>query len=279
MHDPIGAGDREPAVEQPPATGDREPQAGKPSLFRRLRDEFDSGARAAVGFVLLAAVLVLCVFYPAATADSIHIDLQAVSLPDLFIGHAVLTIFLLGWWLLRRPEPLLRFLHLDTFVVSDIGYGVWLGAMGWVVTILITAAVAAIVSQIQVPDEVPKAPEVMIWIATLPAWEKAIIVLVAMTVEEGFFRAFLQSRVGWISSSVLFAIGHASYGLPLMILSVLIISLVMGWSFRRNGRLLPCIMAHGTFDAIQLFVIMPFAIEQLENELWEGTLAMLLAPM
>lgn len=241
---------------------------------RALRAEFDSAARAIVAFVLLAGVLALCVFSPAVTAETAkHIDIHTLSLPDLFLGHAVLTTFLLGWWLLRKPEPLMRFFHLDTFVARDLGYGIWLGAMGWVATILITAAVAAIVTQIQIPDEVPQVPEFMIWIATLPIWQKAIIVLVAMTVEEGFFRAFLQSRIGWIPSSLLFAIGHASYGLPLMVLSVLIISLVMGWSFRKNGRLLPCIMAHGTFDAIQLFLIMPFAIDQLQNELWGETLA------
>ena len=244
--------------------------------LRALRAEFDNTPRAVIAFALFAGVLALCVFYPAVTADTASkIDMHTVSLPELFLGHAVLTIFLLGWWLLRTPEPLLRFLHLDTFVARDLSYGIWLGAMGWVATILITATVAALVTQIQVSDEVPQVPEFMIWIATLPPLQKAIIVLVAMTVEEGFFRAFLQSRIGWIPSSLLFAIGHASYGLPLMVLSVLIISLVMGWSFRKNGRLLPCIMAHGTFDAIQLFLIMPFAVDQLQNELWGETLAAL----
>jgi membrane protease YdiL (CAAX protease family) len=244
--------------------------------LRFLSEEFPDRIRAAIGTALLIAVLALCVFYPAATADQAsRVDLDAVGLSGLFVGHAVITVFLIGWWLLRKPEPLLRFLHLDRWLARDVRYGIWLGAMGWVATILVTAAVAAAVTRIRVPDEVPHVPEVMVWIATLPIWKKLVIILVAMTVEEGFFRAFLQSRIGWIPSSLLFAIGHASYGLPLMMVSVLVISLVMGWSFRRNGRLLPCIVAHGTFDAIQLFLILPFAVHQLERELLLETLALL----
>jgi membrane protease YdiL (CAAX protease family) len=84
-----------------------------------------------------------------------------------------------------------------------------------------------------------------------------------MTVEEGFFRAFLQTRIGWIPSSILFALGHAGYGLPMMLFSVFVISLVIGWSLRRTGRLLPCIVAHGVFDAIQLLIIMPAAVKMI----------------
>lgn len=244
--------------------------------LRFLTDEFASRARTIIATILFIGILALCAFYPAVASDQAkHIDPDTISLPDLFAGHALIGVFLLAWWLLRKPESLLRFLHLDVWNARDLGYGIWLGVMGWVITILVTAAVAALVTQMQVPDETPHVPEFMIWIATIPVWKKLIIIFVAMTVEEGFFRAFLQARIGWIPSSLLFALGHASYGLPLMVVSVLVISLVMGWSFRRNGRLLPCIMAHGTFDAIQLLVILPFAAHQLENELWGETLAAL----
>lgn len=243
--------------------------------LRFIAEEFANRIRALIATLLLLAVLAVCVFYPAVSPDTAkHIDPGTIRLPDLFLGHAFLTAFLIAWWLLRMPQTLRQFLHLDHLIVSDIWNGIWLGAMGWVATILATAAIAAVVTQVQVPDETPQVPDFMIWIATLPIWQKMIIVFVAMTVEEGFFRGFLQSRIGWIPSSLLFALGHASYGLPLMVVSVLVISLVMGWSFRKNGRLLPCIMAHGTFDAIQLFVILPFAVHQLQNELWD-TLAAL----
>jgi membrane protease YdiL (CAAX protease family) len=105
----------------------------------------------------------------------------------------------------------------------------------------------------------------MTWLANLPVAYKLVVIAVAMTVEEGFFRAFLQTRIGWIPSSVLFALGHAGYGLPMMLFSVFVISLVIGWTLRRRGRLLPCIVAHGVFDSIQLLVIMPVALKVLEQ--------------
>jgi membrane protease YdiL (CAAX protease family) len=82
-------------------------------------------------------------------------------------------------------------------------------------------------------------------------------------VEEWFFRGFLQRRIGLILSSTLFALAHAGYGLPFMVISVLTISLLIGRALQRRGRLLPCIVAHGVFDAIQLLVIMPLAVRMM----------------
>jgi uncharacterized protein len=84
------------------------------------------------------------------------------------------------------------------------------------------------------------------------------IIAVAMTVEEAFFRGFLQPRVGLLVSSVLFALSHFSYGLPFMIVGVFTISLIIGRTFARSHDLLPCIIAHGIFDGVQLLVILPW---------------------
>jgi membrane protease YdiL (CAAX protease family) len=160
---------------------------------------------------------------------------------------------------------LARFLLLDGVRLEDIRHGVWIGSMGWALTIVATAGFAMLVRETPVvagPTEIPK---VMIWLATLPIPYKLVVIAIAMTVEEGFFRAFLQTRIGWIPSSILFALGHAGYGLPMMLFSVLVISLVIGWTLRRQGRLLPCIVAHGIFDAIQLLVIMPVAVKMLQD--------------
>ena len=67
--------------------------------------------------------------------------------------------------------------------------------------------------------------------------------------------------VGGTPQSVLRA---ARYGLPLMLVSVFIISLLIGWTMRQTGRLLPCIVAHGVFDAIQLLIIIPLAMRMIE---------------
>jgi hypothetical protein len=108
-------------------------------------------------------------------------------------------------------------------------------------------------------------PAVLLWLAGLPAWRKLIVVAMAMTVEEAFFRAYLQTRIGWVPSSVLFALSHGGYGLPNLTASVFVVSLAIGWAFRRRDNLLPCIVAHGIFDGVQLFVIMPLAIKHLQS--------------
>jgi membrane protease YdiL (CAAX protease family) len=90
---------------------------------------------------------------------------------------------------------------------------------------------------------------------------KILIVLSAMTIEEAFFRGWLQKRVGLVASTILFAVGHAGYGQPFMLVGVLVISLVIGYTFYRTKNLVPCIVAHGVFDAIQLFVIVPVALK------------------
>jgi membrane protease YdiL (CAAX protease family) len=45
-------------------------------------------------------------------------------------------------------------------------------------------------------------------------------VLSAMTVEEAFFRSFLQKRIGLIASTILFALAHFTYGNPLLLIGV-----------------------------------------------------------
>jgi membrane protease YdiL (CAAX protease family) len=45
-----------------------------------------------------------------------------------------------------------------------------------------------------------------------------------------------------------------------------VISLALGWSLRQTGRLLPCIIAHGVFDAIQLLLIIPLAVKMLGSQ-------------
>lgn len=235
--------------------------------LRFLREEFQDRFRRALAALLLFAVLTACVFYPAVSPEqAASIDPSALWFPMLFFGHALLTAFLFLWRRLRSDISWIRFLHLDPLVAADIKRGLWTGCMGWMATILVTAAVALSLRSTGFPGHSPEVPELMFWIARLDLERKLIVILVAMTVEEAFFRGFLQPRVGWIPSSLLFVLGHASYGVPLMLVGVTVISLVLGWSFRQTGRLLPCVVAHGTFDAIQLLVIIPWAVRMMERE-------------
>ena len=84
-----------------------------------------------------------------------------------------------------------------------------------------------------------------------------------MTVEEFFFRSFLQKRIGLVASTILFALAHFTYGNPMMLIGVTMISLVIAVTFYRTRNVVPGIIAHGVFDAIQLFVIVPAFVKLL----------------
>src|SRR5438876_911363 len=81
--------------------------------------------------------------------------------------------------------------------------------------------------------------------------------LSAMSVEDAFFRAWMQKRIGLIASTTLFALAHFSLGQPLLLIGVTVISLVIGFTFYRTKNVLPGVVAHGVFDSVQLFVIIP----------------------
>jgi membrane protease YdiL (CAAX protease family) len=235
------------------------------ALTGRLRfvaEELPDAPRRVLGALLLAAVLTLCVFFPAFSAGIADLDPDEISFPALFIGHWILAGFVVAWWALRRPAVSLgRFLLLEGSHFDDVRRGLWVGGIGWALTITGTSIAATALGLADAGSEPPQVPELMSWLADLPLAHKLTVIAAAMTVEEGFFRAFLQTRIGWIPSSLLFALSHASYGLPLLMLSVLIISLLIGWTLERTGRLLPCIVAHGVFDAIQLLVVIPVVMK------------------
>jgi membrane protease YdiL (CAAX protease family) len=239
--------------------------------LRFLLDEIPSWARRIAAFALLWIVLLACVFYPSVSpGDAADVDPATVWFPSIFLGQLILGAFLLMWWWLAWPVGLTRFLRLENATFDDVVFGLRIGAVGWVLAIGASALVALALLGVGYnptgegaaaqPFEVPP---LLIWLTNLPVWRKLIVVSVAMTVEEGFYRAFLQTRVGWMLSSVLFALSHGGYGLPTLTVSVFAVSLAIGWALRRRGNLLPCIVAHGMFDAVQLLVIMPIAVRHL----------------
>lgn len=238
--------------------------------LRFLAGEVPSLARRAAALAVLWLVFVLCVFYPTvAPGDAATVDLNSLSFISVFTGQFILAGFLLVWWRLAGAPPLARFLHLEQRSSGDVRFGIGIGAIGWIAAITASATVAAALmlfgygpsgGEDALPFEVPP---LLIWLTELPVWRKLLVVAVAMTVEEGFYRAFLQTRFGWGLSSVLFALSHSGYGLPTLTASVFAVSLAIGWALRARGNLVPCIVAHGVFDAVQLLVVMPLAIRHL----------------
>ena len=243
--------------------------------LRFLEDEIPSQARRVVALALLWAVLVGCVFYPTvAPGDAMDVDPDTLWFPSIFAGHLVLTVFLALWWGLAQPLSARRFLRLEHVSQDDLAYGLRLGALGWAAAIGASALVAGALLLLdrspsgggaEVLTQPFEIPPLLLWLVQLPLWRKLIVVAVAMTVEEAFFRAFLQTRLGWLLSSILFALSHGGYGLPTLTASVFAISLVIGWALRQRGNLLPCIVAHGIFDGVQLLVVMPIAVAHLRS--------------
>ena len=230
--------------------------------FRPYLDECIGRVRQTLAAFLLISILAIVVFFPVtAFGEAEDIDLTTIKLPMLLAGHIVLIGFLLVWWRLRRDISLGDFLHLRGRGMGDnLRLGIATGAGGWLLTLMVTAAAAAVAGVGGHVSEPAEMPPVMVWLAALPISSKLVIVGAAMTVEEAFFRGFLQPRIGLVLSSVMFALSHFSYGLPFMIIGVFTISLIIGRTFARTGDLLPCIVAHGVFDAVQLIVILPLAV-------------------
>ncbi len=229
-------------------------------------DHFPSRGAKYFAYAWLGTFLMLIGFLVtnAALSPAVEADLAKVPFYSLFLLHAILVIFLAGWWLAAGRPPLREFLHIRTDQPAEtIAAGLAVGVGGWVATIVGAVVIAMFLQKAGMIPEAPEMPAMVKWMASLASWKKALIVLSAMTVEEFFFRAFLQSRVGLLASTVLFVIAHFTLGQPLLLIGISVISLILGTTFYRTRNILPCVIAHGVFDAIQLFVIIPVAMKML----------------
>lgn len=223
-------------------------------------DQFSSAVTKWIAYVWLGVFLFFLTFL--IVGSSMHPptakDLAKVPFYSLFTLHAILIVFLIGWWLLTRRPPLARFLSIPRERAGEaVMTGFAVGVGGWIVTILLALAIALVLSAAGVIPKNPQPSPMIGWMAALPLWKKATIVLSAMTIEEAFFRGWLQKRVGLIISTLLFALAHSGLGQPLLLIGVTIISLIIGFTFYRTKNLIPGVIAHGIFDAVQLFVIIP----------------------
>ncbi len=225
-------------------------------------DPFPSRLRRSVALAGLVLTLAIGCFaplleYPTADPNAVPPDLP---LGALFLGHALLASFLFGWWWLAGRPPVGAFLHLRLENSwNSVRAGVAAGVVGWALTLTTMAVVGGLAETLE-PAMAPQSdevPAVMRMIVELAWYERLLLVLSAGIVEEAFFRSFLQARTGLVFSSLLFTTSHMSYGLPLMLVGVFAVSAVFGVVFRRHHDVLPCMVAHAVFDAIQLFLVLP----------------------
>lgn len=212
------------------------------------------------GFLVFVALLVTGSALKPATSG----QLSTAPFYSVFAMHAILMVFLAGWWLASGRPALREFLNIRTERPLEVlSVGTAAGVGGWMFTLATAMVVALLLQATGAIDEPPPPPAMIGWLAALPVWKKALIVLSAMTVEEFFFRSFLQKRIGLIASTILFALAHFTYGNPLLLIGVTLISIIIGIVFYRTRNVLPGVIAHGVFDAIQIFVIVPMALRVL----------------
>ena len=229
-------------------------------------DRFPSAAAKWFAYLWLGAFTIglALLVTQSALAPATSKQLENANFYALFMMHAILMVFLIGWWLASGRPALREFLNIRHERPAEVAaIGISVGVGGWMFTIITAMIIGVMLQSLGALDEPPQPPAMIGWMAALPIWKKALIVLSAMTVEEFFFRSFLQKRVGLIASTVLFALAHFTYGNPLMLIGVTLVSFVIGITFYRTKNVVPGIIAHGVFDAIQLFVIVPFAVRMM----------------
>lgn len=271
MGDPRGAGLRGGLTESPSLRAAVLFGAGVPVLAvlvwwadRRgafLIDRFATPAKKRLALVLLLGTLVATTILPAAGGAAI--DTSKLRFSEIFFLQGILTVFLFLWWLLAGRPDLRDFLALRSErPLAEAGAGVALGLIGWSLTIVVALVVALFVGGfgLKGPHGIPPLVK---WIASLPVWQRLLIVAVAMTIEEFHFRSFLQRRVGAVPASALFLLAHGGYGEPFLLMGLLAITVVLALAFRKTGSAWAPMLAHGTFDSIQLFIFLPVVLKLL----------------
>jgi membrane protease YdiL (CAAX protease family) len=226
-------------------------------------DGFREPGRRTLAVSLLATVLLLTVAIPFAGGFAgAQPETEDLTVVSLFAVHAILLFFLACYYTLSSRRSLADFLKVRSArPIADLSAGFMIGAAGWLLTIL--AAVAGIgiwwLIRRSAPgtEENPAVSPTILWIVSQPVWVKIAIVVSAMVVEELFFRSFLQTRVGPLAATLMFTAAHGAYGQPLVLIGILVISAVLSVTFAVYGNVLPCIVAHGVFDSIQMFVLIP----------------------
>ena len=222
------------------------------------QDGFQEPGRRAAAMTLLGAVLLLTVAIPFAGGFAGgQPDTAKLTLVSLFGVHVLLALFLACYFVLSRRRPLSEFLKIRSArPVADFSSGLLIGMAGWLLMVFLVFLVAAFwwLFRGGTAPTGGVSPTVT-WIFQQPLGIRVAVVVSAMVVEELFFRSFLQTRVGPLAATLMFTAAHGVYGQPVLLIGIFAISAVLSLTFAVYGNVLPCIAAHGTFDAIQMFVI------------------------
>jgi membrane protease YdiL (CAAX protease family) len=230
------------------------------------QDGFTQPGKRTAAVALLAAVLLLTVAIPfAGGLAGGQPEAKDLTLLSLFAVHLMLIFFLACYYALSGRHSVADFLKLkSTRPAADIGAGFLIGFAGWllaIVALLIVIGFWYVVRRSEASVPAREVSPTIVWLVGQPLAIRILIVVSAMIVEELFFRSFLQPRVGALAATLMFTAAHGAYGQPLVLVGILVISTVLSAAFAIYGNVLPCIIAHGVFDSIQMFVLIPLALQ------------------
>ncbi len=223
---------------------------------------------------LLGIVFWIGVFLPLTSLGGSEPDLSTLNRAQLFLLHGILVLTLGGWYLLGyagRPRSKRsgfgRQLGLSSPAIwKDLGIGLAAGVGAWVMVLLVLIALGALIWVLGGEDVLPREPPALVpWIAALPIGLRLALSASAGLVEEAFFRGLLQPRAGVAFSTVLFVMAHVGYGQPLMLVGVTLLSLAFAALVRWRQNVWSAVVAHAVFDALQLTVVIPKALELLQG--------------
>jgi membrane protease YdiL (CAAX protease family) len=227
------------------------------------------------GSLVVASVLYVGVFLSLGNVGLAPVPLpREVPLPQLFTLQALFFLGLLVWLLLgfaghvppgaSFPAVLARQLGLAApRPLREVAIGLGLGVLAWPLLILCLIVVAAVVLALGGQQLLPRQPPpLIVWIAGLPVGLKLSIALSAGVVEELFFRGLLQPRVGIAVSTLLFVLAHLSYQQPFLLVGIAVLSLLFAALVWWRQNVWPAIAAHFLFDAVQLLILIPWALRE-----------------
>ncbi|MEO8275092.1 MAG: type II CAAX endopeptidase family protein [Thermoanaerobaculia bacterium] len=224
-----------------------------------------------------------------------EVDLTQLRTWQLFTLHGLFVLTILGWWatgfaLATRPRPPLPASGLEGELSAateppprppgklrsfaeqlgfrtphlgrEIGVGLIAGVGAWLAVLCGVLVFALILQAVSGEELLPQTPPAVIpWLAAQPILLRLAIAASAGLVEETFFRGLLQPRIGIALSTLFFALAHLSYGQPILLVGVTLLSLLYGGLTRWRQNIWPAVVAHFLFDGVQLLVVIPSVLD------------------
>ncbi len=226
-----------------------------------------AAVRRGLALAAVAAVLWIGVFGPLGTLGAaVEPDFSQIHAGQLFLLHGLFAAALAGWYLLGFAGSggswLAQLGFRSERPLPELGIGLAAGIGGWLTVLGVMVALGSLIWALGGQDLLPERPPALIpWLAGLPIWMRLAVSASAGLVEEAFFRGFLQPRVGIPASTALFVLAHAGYEQPLMLVGVTLLSLLFALLVRWRQNVWAAVVAHAVFDAVQLLIVVPTALE------------------